>query len=58
MCSISTHLFTETTQIWGKEFPGSMFSMTPGNSSFFLFGHSPGKILSAHPIQLSQTSMH
>jgi len=25
----------ETTQIWGKEFPGSMFHMTPGNSYFF-----------------------
>jgi hypothetical protein len=30
-------LFTETTQIWGKEFPGGMSSMVPGNSSFFVF---------------------
>src|ERR1700722_16193157 len=39
-----TDWFTETTQIWGKEFPGSMFSMKPVNSSFFfsrpLFGES------------------
>ncbi len=27
-------LHTETTQIWGKEFPGRMYSMKPENSSF------------------------
>ena len=27
----------ETTQIWGKEFPGGVFYMKPGNSSFFPF---------------------
>jgi hypothetical protein len=31
---------TETTQIWGKEFPGGMFYMTPGNSSFFDSGEN------------------
>jgi hypothetical protein len=36
MCAFSTKSITETTQIWGKEFSGSMFSMMPENSSFFL----------------------
>jgi hypothetical protein len=35
--TIRTNSITETTQIWGKEFSGSMFSMMPGNSSFFVF---------------------
>ena len=30
-------LASETTQSWGKEFPGGMQIMVPGNSSFFLF---------------------
>ena len=42
-----TYLFTETTQIWGKEFPGSMFSMMPGNSSFFVFSRLTMKNASA-----------
>ena len=37
MYTFPTHLFIETTQIWGKEFLDSMFSMMPGNSSFFVF---------------------
>jgi hypothetical protein len=36
---MTTILFTETTQIWGKEFPGGMFSMMPGNSYFFISGN-------------------
>jgi hypothetical protein len=34
---ISTDSLTETTQIWGKEFPGSMFLVMPGNSSFLFW---------------------
>jgi len=52
--AISTNLFTETTQIWGKEFSGSMFSMMPENSSFFHFDSSPEKCRFAfafHPPQ-------
>jgi hypothetical protein len=30
-----TYSFLETTQIWGKEFSGSMFFMIPANSLFF-----------------------
>jgi hypothetical protein len=33
-------LFTETTQIWGKEFPGSMFH-DAWELLFFLFDGSP-----------------
>jgi hypothetical protein len=35
-----------------------MFSMIPGNSSFLLFRHSPGKAVLPTPIQPSQTSIH
>ncbi|MGD0482271.1 MAG: hypothetical protein ABSA42_19035 [Terracidiphilus sp.] len=28
-------MFPETTQIWGKAFPGCMVFMKPGNASFF-----------------------
>jgi len=56
--SLPTDLFTETTQIWGKEFPGGMFSMKPGNSSFFSFSRLTTKIGSAHlPNQPSPTSI-
>jgi hypothetical protein len=33
-CTVLAHSNTETTQIWGKEFPGCMQIMKPGNSSF------------------------
>jgi hypothetical protein len=49
MYAISTEWLIETTQIWGKEFPGSMFSMMPGNSSFFVFSPLAGKNRSALP---------
>jgi hypothetical protein len=49
MDAISTEWLIETTQIWGKEFPGGMFSMMPGNSSFFVFSPPGGKNRSTPP---------
>ena len=43
-----TESFTETTQIWGKEFPGCMKSMKPGNSSFFVVHRDPQPCDSPH----------
>jgi membrane-bound acyltransferase YfiQ involved in biofilm formation len=36
LLKFSTKLFTETTQIWGKEFRGCMVFMGPWNSYFLL----------------------
>ena len=40
-------IVSETTQIWGKEFPVGMLRMVPGNSSFFVF-------LRNHPVFVSR----
>jgi hypothetical protein len=46
-----TDSLTETTQIWGKEFPGRMFTMMPGNSYFFCFVYCHETRTSAPAIQ-------
>ncbi len=41
----SIRIISETTQIWGKEFPAGMLRMVPGNSSFLCFLAGTGPFL-------------